>query len=93
MTQDRRTFLRQVMETAWYAFRHRHIAGSNIRTFADALRNAWGFLKAKAKPAVAGPVLRLRSMVQSPIRRSLGGRAYAGTDAVRAGYLTSMVGR
>src|SRR4051794_27977473 len=93
MLHERRVFLRQVMQTAWYAYRTRHIGGSNVRTFADALRNAWGFLKAKAKPAIEGATLRLRSMVQSPIRRHLTGRPYAATEAARAGYLTSMVGR
>lgn len=93
MRTERRNFLRRVMETAWYAFRNRHIGGSNIRTFADALRNAWRFLKAKARPAVQGPHLRLRSMVQSPIRRRSLTGPYASRRAGELGYVTSMVGR
>lgn len=91
MNNERRSFLRSVMETAWYVFRNRHIPGSNIRTFGDALRNAWAFLKPRALVA-SGPTLHLRSMLQSPIRLSLRGQAYAETRARSAGYYTSMVG-
>lgn len=91
MNQERRSLLRSVMETAWYAFRNRHIPGSNVRTFADALRNAWAFLKPRA-PVASGPTLQLRSMLQSPIRRSLRGQTYADSRARSAGYVTSMVG-
>lgn len=89
---ERRGFLRQVMQTAWHAFRNRNIPGSNVRTFADAMRNAWRFLKAKAQPVVQGSTLQLRSMLQSPIRRSLTG-PYANRRAGELGYVTSMVGR
>jgi hypothetical protein len=92
MNQQRRHFLRRIMQTAWYAYRNRHIPGCNVRTFADALRNAWGFLKAKAQPVVQGVHLRLTSMVQSPIRRSLTG-PYASRRAGELGYVTSMMGR
>lgn len=92
MTQERRAFLRQVMETAWYAFRNRHIPGSNVRTFADALRNAWSFHRPVRKSAAPSRHVLLRSMIQSPIRRSLSGQAYAGVTAARAGYLTSRIG-
>lgn len=91
MTAPRRAFLRQIMQTAWYAYRNRAIPGSNVRTFADALQNAWRFHKAKAQPAASGPHLRLRSMVQSPIRRSMTG-PYKNNRAAWAGRTTLAVG-
>lgn len=94
MNEARRTFLRSVMSLAWRVFRQRHIPGCNVRTFADALRNAWGFLKAKAAPAITVTAhLSLNTMLQSPIRRSLTGQPYAYTRARAAGRVTSMVGR
>ena len=83
---ERRSFLRCVMQTAWHAYRNRQTAGSDIRTFADALRNAWRFLKAKAQPVVQGSHLRMRSMLHSPIRRSLTG------DAGKAGPMPDGAG-
>jgi len=91
MSTGRRHFLRKVMQTAWYAFRNRQIPGSNVCTFADAMRNAWAFLRPRA-PVPAGPTLHLRSMLQSPIRRSLTG-PYANRRAGELGYVTSMMGR
>lgn len=93
MNQQRRDFLRRIMQTAWHAYRNRQIPGCNVRTFADALRNAWAFLKAKAAPVVkATRHMRLNTMVQSPIRRSLTG-PYASRRAGELGYVTSMMGR
>lgn|GEM_PF-6462833 len=89
----RRTFLSKVMRTAWQTFGIRHLPGSTVRTFADALRNSWAFHKAHRQP---GPDyvshVRLRSMLKSPIRNSLSG-PYAETHARAAGYLTSTLGR
>lgn len=93
MTEARRTFLRQVMDRAWYVWRHRHVAGCNARTFADCLRNAWTYEKRATLPPVAtAQTLLLRSMLQSPIRRNLTGQPYGQPRARAAGYYTSMVG-
>lgn len=81
------------MLLAWRIFRSRRVGGSNVKTFADAMRNAWSWVKRQALPPVpAGPTLHLRSMLRSPIRRSLGGRAYAGRMSWDAGRVTSGVG-
>lgn len=94
MNHERRDFLRNVMCQAWAIYRQRHIPGCNVRSFADAMRNAWAWLRRNAVPvAPATRHLRLNTMVQSPIRRSLGGQAYAYTDARWAGRTTSAVGR
>jgi len=93
MTQTRRTFLRELMDLAWRIFRQRHIPGCNVRTFADAMRNAWSWVKRQAAPVVkATRHLRLNTMLQSPIRRSLGSQAYAGRRAWEAGRLTTSIG-
>lgn len=94
MNQERRDFLRKVMSQAWAIYRQRHIPGCNVRSFGDAMRNAWAWLRRNAIPAA--PVtrhLRLNTMVASPIRRSLGGKAYAYTDARWAGRTTTAMGR
>lgn len=84
---------REVMKTAWNAFRLRNLPGSNVRTFADAMRNAWAWVKSKAAPVVkTTKVLVLNTMLQSPIRRSLGDQAYAYTRAREAGRLTTALG-
>lgn len=92
MTQARRSFLSGVMLQAWSIYRRRHIPGCNVTTFADAMRNAWAWLRRTALPTVvAGPVLHLRSMVQSPMRRAMTG-PYAFDRAYRAGRFTSRLG-
>lgn len=93
MTEAHLDHLRTVMNLAWRVFRQRHIPGCNIRTFADALRNAWNWMKRKALPPVpAGPTLHLRSMLQSPMRRATLGQAYSFDRRYRAGRLTSRLG-
>jgi hypothetical protein len=91
MHTERRTFLRKIMDTAWYAFRNRHIPGSNVHTFGDAMRNAWAWLR-RTPAAPMTQHLRFGTMVASPIRRSLGGKAYAYTNARWAGRTTTAMG-
>ncbi len=92
MTPARRQSLRQIMLQAWSIYRARAVPGCNVRTFGDALRNAWAWIT--RKPPVVAPVrnLHLRPMVQSPIARTLAGQAYAGRRAWDAGRLTSRLG-
>ena len=92
MTDTRSTFLRELMAKAWFIFRNRSMPGCRVETFADALRQSWAWFKRQAAPVAAGPTLALRSMLQSPIRRSLRG-AHGETRARELGYLTSMMGR
>jgi anti-sigma factor ChrR (cupin superfamily) len=89
---------RDVMQVAWGLFRS-DANSANPRSFADALTGAWRWVKNLAKLAVpawakGGQVrhIRLRSMVTSPIARSLTGQAYAGLNAASAGYVTSRFG-
>jgi hypothetical protein len=86
------------MAMAWGLYRA-ELNGPDPRTFADALAGAW---RVRKRSEVWGALpwadrsrprhLRIRSMVQSPIRRSLGGQPYASTRAAGAGYLTSRLG-
>jgi hypothetical protein len=101
MSQARRTFLRDLMALAWDLYRS-ELHGPEPRTFADALAGAWRWMKRKAERIAADPrwakgsrprTVAFGTMLQSPIRRSLSGQAYADTRAREAGYLTSMVGR
>lgn len=89
---NRSTYLREVMAKAWYIFRNRSVPGCRVKTFADALRQSWAWFKRQAVSVVPGPTLALRSMLQSPIRRSLHG-SHGETRARELGYLTSMMGR
>lgn len=98
MNTERRETLRQVMQTAWGLFR----AEAGRRTFADALAGAWRWVKNSAARAAAnaawaarnrGRTVSYGTMLQSPIRRSLGAQPYAGRRAGEAGYVTSMIGR
>jgi len=101
MTQARRSFLRDVMEMAWSLFRaEQH--GPSPRTFSDALAGSWRWFKGRATRMASRPQwaaspraepVAFRSMLQSPIRRSLGGAPYSNTTAARMGYLTSTLGR
>ena len=101
MSHARRTFLKDVMDMAWSLFRaEQH--GPDPRTFADALAGSWRWFKGRAARMASQPKwatspraapVAFRSMLQSPIRRSLGGAAYANTTAACMGYLTSTLGR
>lgn len=101
MTQARRNFLKDVMEMAWSLFRAEQHS-PDPRTFADALAGSWRWFKGRAARMASQPKwaaspraapVAFKSMLQSPIRRSLGGAAYANTTAARTGYLTSTLGR
>lgn len=93
MNTAHRQALRDIMQLAWRVFRARHVPGCNVATFADALRNAWAWIKRRALPPVAaGPVLQLRTMVQSPTHRAMTGQPYAFDRAYRAGRFTSRLG-
>lgn len=87
--------LRRVMKRAWNHHRGA-IRNGEASTFADQLRAAWSFIKGwvafQAAPVVVTRVIQLRSMVASPIRRSLGASPYARTNAAAAGYTTSRIG-
>jgi hypothetical protein len=101
MNPARRAFLRDVMEMAWSLYRA-ELNGPRPRTFADALSGSWAWYRARearhaTRPAwvkAKGPrQLSLRSMLQSSIRRELGGKAHAGDRFRSANYTTSVVGR
>ena len=80
---------REILNLAWRIFRQRHVPGCNVRTFGDALRNAWAWVKRQAAPVIAATRhLRLGSMLQSPIRRRIGN----GLSAYKAERTTSAVG-
>lgn len=95
MNTERREILREVMQTAWGLFR----AEAGRRTFADALAGAWRWVKKSAAANAAwaarnsGRTVSFGTMLQSPIRRSLGSQPHASRRAGEAGYVTSMIGR
>lgn len=95
MTTITRENLRTIMKRAW---NHHRCAVRNgeASTFADQLRAAWSFIKAwvahRAAPVVVTRYVQFGSLVASPIRRALGGRTYAQTNAAAAGYTTSRIG-
>ncbi|MES2343657.1 MAG: hypothetical protein V4597_18465 [Pseudomonadota bacterium] len=88
------------MRLAWGLYRA-ELSGPSPRTFADALAGSWRWYKRGATRSASAPAwvkgrpahVSFGSMLQSPIRRSLAGKAYANTTAARLGYVTSMVGR
>lgn len=97
LNQRHRETLRKVMTAAWGLFR----ADAGRRSFADALKGAWAWVKRSAERQeeaagfmrrAAGKRVVLNSMVQSPIRRRLGNQPYAGATFARANYLTSRIG-
>lgn len=93
MTPARRAYLSELMAKAWFIYRNRTLPGCRVETFADALRNAWAWFKRNALPSTfGGQTLVLRSMVQSPIRRSWKG-PHGESRARSLGYYTSMLGR
>lgn len=96
MNPARRSYLRDVMALAWGLFR-----ADPARTFADALTGAWRWTKARATRMDAAPswakagrpvTVPLRSMLQSPICRTLTG-PHANDRARSLGYVTSVMGR
>lgn len=97
MTEQCKCDLRDIMILAWRKFRFEHGA----ITFAAALRHAWSWHKgAVAREAAterycSAPQRREIAFchtAQSPIRRSLTGKAYAYSLARDAGRLTSRLG-
>jgi hypothetical protein len=97
MTEAHRNFLRSVMAVAWSKYRYERGAV----TFAAALRHAWTWHKGAAdreaqaeryRSAPAHRTIEYRQPVQSPIRRSLTGKAYAFTLSREAGRVTSRLG-
>lgn len=101
MTPDRLTFLSSLMRRAWSIWRTRDLPGVHVSTFGDALRLAWAWVKgaaareaaeARYQNAPTHATIHLRSMLQSPIRRSLTGQAYADTLFRDAGRVTSALG-
>jgi hypothetical protein len=101
MKTERRAYLKDVMLLAWGLYRA-ELNGPSPRTFADALTGAWRWMKGNTARAGEQPrwaqgsrprTVSFGTMLQSPIRRSMAGQAYAGTRAAEAGYLTSIMGR
>jgi hypothetical protein len=92
LSTARRALLREIMALAWRSYRMRHLPGCNIVTFADALRNAWSFTKARAlPPVVVTRTVELRSPIRSPIRNVWTG-PYGEARARSLGRITSAVG-
>ena len=101
MTPARRAFLSGLLSRAWSIWRARDLPGVNCASFADALRRAWAWEKAatdraeadaRYRSAPARATVQLRSMLQSPIRRGLTGKAYANGLFRDAGRVTSALG-
>ena len=101
MNLARRATLSDLMRRAWSIWRARTVPGVNCASFADAMRRAWAWEKAASaraeaddryRSAPARATVQLRSMLQSPIRRGLTGRAYANGMFRDAGRVTSALG-
>lgn len=89
---------RQVMVTAWDFYRT-DLRSSHPRTFADALAGAWRFIKELATVKLPSwargsgrRTVQFGSLSQSPIERSLTGKAYSGWRSHKAAYTTASVG-
>jgi hypothetical protein len=104
MSRERREHLRQIMLLAWQKLRwERHLRKARC-SLSDALRHAWAWFKAapqrEAEQMAAEAawnaswphVTHLRSILRSPIRRSLTGQFYAGASDHRAAYTTARLG-
>ena len=100
MNAERRSFFRVIMQTAWALYRA-DLRGPTPRTFAEALGGAWRWMKAQAARIAAAPQwaksprsapVAFRSMLHSPTRRGLTGKAYAYTLSGQAGRITSRIG-
>ena len=92
MTSDRRNHLCRVMTLAWGLYRD----ATGARTFADALRSAWAFIKKVGQTKLAKALRRggnvfLADTIKSPIRARYGARASVG-GRNSANYLTARVG-
>ncbi|HZZ32386.1 MAG TPA: hypothetical protein VFE10_10370 [Phenylobacterium sp.] len=100
MNAQQRLFLKETMDLAWGLYRA-ELRGPDPRTFAQSLAGAWRWMKGAAARKAAAPAwargthartMSLGSMVQSPIRRSLSGAAYAGRRSWEAGRTTTRIG-
>jgi len=84
------------MKRAWNHHRA-HVRNKTGETFAQALREAWGFIKGWVARQVAPPVvtryIQFGDLVSSPSRRALTGSRYAATEAASRGYVSSAFGR
>lgn len=104
MSNDWRLFLAEVMGLAWRKLRWERVAMQRPYTLSEALSHAWAWFKGEAFRAAAqvacmaswaatgGKVTHLRSIMHSPIDRSLCARRYGKTDAYRARYMTARLG-
>lgn len=86
------------MSLAWGLYRA-ELKGPAPRTFGDALAGAWRWCRASASrvaprwaTAAKPRHIEFRAPIQSPIRRSLSGQAYAYSRAREAGRVTTAVG-
>ena len=104
MPNEQRSFLAQIMRLAWQKARWERATMKRNYTMSEALRHAWAWFKGEAVRAAAqaacaaswaasgSRVTHLRSIMRSPIDRSLSGRRYGETDAHRAAYTTARLG-
>lgn len=99
MSPTRREQLRHIMHLAWRKLRWERHHGHAF-TMSAALKHAWAWVKGEpereaARAAWAAnpqPVMHLRSIMRSPIRRALTGQRYAGSSDYRAAYTTARLG-
>ncbi len=95
MTDTRRNYLRRIMGLAWDLFR-----SDPTRTFADALRGSWKFIRATAKASQAfrarsrgaRHVMLSPSLIHSPASRVTSTQRYPGVADCRAGITISRIG-
>jgi cation transport regulator ChaB len=104
MTAERRDHLRQIMTLAWQKLRWERSVMCRPFSLSQALQHAWAWFKAadqreaeqkaaQAAWSAAKPqVTHLRSIMRSPIRRSLTGQRDAGGKDFRAAYTTARLG-
>ena len=86
---------RRIMSLTWDLFRT-----DGERTFADALRGAWKFIRGLAKTAAqfcgrargARHIMLSRSLIRSPNQRATSTQRYAGAVDLRAARITSRLG-
>lgn len=87
------------MSLAWQKLRWERDHG-RVYTMSQALKHAWSWVKGEAEREAARaawaanpqPVTHLRSILRSPIRRSLTGQRYAGASDHRGAYTTARLG-
>lgn len=95
MTDTRRSYLRRIMGLAWDLFR-----SDPGRTFADALRGAWKFIRGMAKTAAAfrsracgaRHIMLSPSLIRSPNERATSTQFRAGDADRHAARITSRIG-